>query len=87
MLLLDAMSGTVLRRHGVGSNPQPGLFAGAALWVPNHGESSLSVISVEGGNVRTEPTGRYPSAILLVGRDVWVTEFGDGTVMVLRNVT
>jgi DNA-binding beta-propeller fold protein YncE len=43
----------------------------------------VSVIATATGEVRTVTAGLYPSALLPVGGDVWVANFGGGTVGVL----
>ena len=83
MLLVDPTTGVVVRRYPVGGNPQPGIVVGDELWVPNHLESTVSIISVTDGSVRTITVGRHPSALLLVGQDVWVAAFGDGSVTIV----
>jgi len=43
----------------------------------------VSIITTATGKVRDVTVGNYPSALIGVGGDVWVANFGDGTVQTL----
>ena len=50
------------------------------MYVPNHLEDTVSVIDVDTNRVRTVTAGTYPSAVFDVGGELWVANYGDGTV-------
>jgi YVTN family beta-propeller protein len=80
---IDPRTGRELATVAVGGNPGAGLVRDGTLWVPNHLEDTVSVITVATDEVRTVQAGRYPSALLEVDGDIWVASFGDGTIRVL----
>lgn len=53
------------------------------MWVPDHLGTTLGAITVDGGEVETMEAGRYPSAGLAVDGEIWVANYGDGSVSVL----
>jgi len=77
---LDARTGRRLATVRVGGNPSAGLVSGGRIYVPNHLEDTVSIISTATGRVRNVTVGNYPSALVDVGDDVWVANYGDGTV-------
>jgi YVTN family beta-propeller protein len=80
---LDARTGRRLATVRVGGNPSAGLVSGGRIYVPNHLEDTVSIISTATGKVRNVTVGNYPSALVDVGDDVWVANYGDGTVQTL----
>jgi YVTN family beta-propeller protein len=80
---LDARTGRHLATIRVGGNPSAGLVSRGRIYVPNHLEDTVSVITTATNEVRNVTVGNYPSALVDVGEDVWVANYGDGTVQTL----
>jgi YVTN family beta-propeller protein len=80
---LRTRDGRILRTYRLQSNPGPGEVIDGEVWAPDHLNSELLRFSMTTGHLRRTEVGQYPSAIVRVGDEVWVANFGDGTISIV----
>ena len=80
VVALDPRSGQVLKRIGVGVEPNAVAVGGDSVWVANRADDTVSKIDAQTASVRDViPVGSRPDGIAAGARDVWVANGGDGT--------
>jgi DNA-binding beta-propeller fold protein YncE len=75
--------GSSISTFPVGDQPRALMFDGAALWVANYFDNSLSKLTVSGESLGTFPVDPLPGALAFDGVNVWVTGSLDQVLVVV----
>ena len=81
---LRASDGRVVRSYPLVSNLQPGEIIDGSVWTPDHLNSEVLRFSSNPEDVGHTEVGAYPSALVRIGGEVWVANFGDGSISIVE---